>query len=256
MGGRGSKGRARRALTDAEIANEVDRDVRPANKPPSVEPEPPTRPAPEPVSGRLLDQPLSENGWGYDPNLPIAYHTDGPIGTAVDRMGADARMDVDGKPLGDVLGTVATDVVMGRRTPQEGLDAYKEIRDRLPEGSQARWQLDSAIQRVDAPAGPAPIVPDTVPAPLRDLAHELNTIPLVRKEPDKEMAPLIDLCQRFAAGVTGGRRVAREVEALHNGRHESLGDVGKFAIDRAVQRAAKALREMPRESLFLPQQGD
>lgn len=212
-------------------------------------PEPTAKPALAPVSGRLLDQPLSENGWGYNPKLPISYHDDGPIGSAVRGMGAEARMDVDGEPLGDVLGKVATDVIMGRRTPQEGLDEYKTIRDRLPEGSRARSRLDWAIRDVDAPTRPAPVVPDSTPEPLRRLVTELNAIPMVRKD-GKELDVLTSLLNDYDAGRIGGSRMIDQVRRLDDYRHESFGDSGKFTIYWAVRRATDELNEIGPRNLY------
>jgi hypothetical protein len=252
MGGRGSAGNSRRKPTDAEIANEVARDVRarlervPAEvEPAAPEPTetiPPVRPAAEPVSGQMSDQPLEPNGWDdMDFNAPVAYHEDGPIGYALSSMGTDRRMDVDGQPLANVLGRVATDVMKGQCTPQEGVDAYKAVRDRLPADGPARAELDRAISKIDAPAGLAPVVPDATPEPLRQLAAELHAIPLVRREPETELAPLLELCHRAASGMPGGL-VAQDLRRLANKRHESFGDSGKFAIDRAIQNATHALR--------------
>jgi hypothetical protein len=253
-------------LTTAAPKRQTATGKRPARKAPTAAPaggtavpEPVAPVAPPaalaPVSGHLLDKPLSENGWGYAPNLPVSYHDDGPIGTAVRYMGADARMDIDGEPLGDVLGKVATDVVMGRRTPQEGLDEYKTIRDRLPEGGRARYELDGAIQKIDAPTQPAPTVPDSAPEPLRRLVTELNAIPLVRKD-RKELDVLTELLSDYDAGRTGGSRMIREVRRLDDYRHESFGDSGKFTIHRAAMRAADELEQIGPRNLYRPKQED
>jgi hypothetical protein len=201
------------------------------------------------VSGQLSDKPLAENGWGgFDPDAPLNYHDDGPIGTAVRAMGADARMDVDGEPLANVLGTLATDVVMGRATPQQSLDQVKTLRDRLPADSVARAVVEQAIGRMDAPPSPAPRLPDATPEPIRRLADQLHAIPMVRSDPSKELGPLTQLCDEFAAGQITRRGLAREVENLVNRRHESLGDTGKFTIDRAVLGAVRELRDQPTDT--------
>jgi hypothetical protein len=211
-------------------------------------PPPVAPPPPAPVSGQMSDTPIAVNGWGEDPSLPVNYHDDGPIGTAIRYMGPDARMDVDGEPLATVLGKLATDVVLGRSTPQEGVDGVTALRDRLPADSAARAQLDSAIRAMDAPPSPAPRVPDIAPQPLRDLVTELHAIPMVRNDPSKELAPLTELCEQAAAGQVGRTRLIREVENLANRRHEAFGDSGKFTIDRAVHSAVAALRNTPPDS--------
>lgn len=208
--------------------------------------DPAPKPVPKsPVSGRMSDTPIAENGWGTPSNQDINYHTDGAIGTAIGHMGQDARMDVDGEPVANVLGRVATDVVIGRRTAQEGLNEYKAIRDRLPENSQARAELTYTISKMDAPDTPGPKVPDGTPEPVQQLVADLHAVPVVRNDPSREMSDLISLANEAAAGRIRGPRLAREVQNLGNRRHESEGDAGKFEIDRAVARAVTKLRQPP-----------
>jgi hypothetical protein len=240
MGGRGSKGRSR-----------VDRDApgQPPVEPPSVAPDIPT---PLPVSGEMSETPIAYNGWGEDPNAPLNYHSDGPIGTALQHMDQDAHMDVDGEPLANVVGRVATEVTVGGRTAQQGIDEIRTIRDRLPDNSRARSELDHAISRMDAPPSPVPAVPATAPEPLRVLVNELHTVPMVRNDPSTEMAPLVGILNDFNAGRIGGPRMVRAVQDLANKRHESLGDSGKFQIDRAVKAAVTALKQLPPDGLRSP----
>lgn len=207
----------------------------------------PARPAPPPVSGRMSDQPVTDNGWGDPAATDINYHDDGAIGTAVHAMGPDARMDVDGQPLANRVGRIATDIVTGRRTAQDGLREYKALRDRLPAGSQARDELDYAIRKIDGPESPAPEIPDGTPEPLRRLIHDLHAVPIVRKDPSREMRDAVRLAEDAAAGRIRGRRLADEVRNLGNRRHESQGDAGKFEIDHAIDAAAKQLRQPPPE---------
>lgn len=180
---------------------------------------------------------LSENGWGYNFSLPVAYHDDGPIGTAVKQMGADALRDFDGKPLGDVLGELATHVVVGRLTAADGLAEYKKVRDRLTEG-RARRALDWALADMEAPDTPAPELPATAPEPLHRLAAALHNIPLVRRDP-RELEDLIKLADH----PPGPMLVDKIRRTISNKRHESLSDSGKLEIDRAVQAAAEALEK-------------
>jgi hypothetical protein len=250
--GRPTKEALTRAIIEYTAGRRLDSEaISRAGNPPTeqVRPEPPR---PTPVSGALSDQPLAENGWGYNPSLPVHYHEDGPIGTAVRYMGRDARMDVDGQPLGNVLGRTATDVVTGRRSAQQALDEFKTIRDRLPAGSQARAQLDAAIRDMDAPASPTPTLPAATPTPLRQLMSDLHAIPLVRRDPGVEQAALRTIAEDFTAGKTGGLRMVDAVRRLANRRHESLGECGKFDIDRAVGKAVTALSNMDRKSLYPP----
>jgi hypothetical protein len=194
-----------------------------------------------PVTGERSDRPLTENQWGRTPSIAtsVNFHDDGEIGEAIKRMGADALMDVDGRPLGDVLGMLATDAVSGRSTSQEVLDKLKVLRERLPEGSAARRQLDMAIMSLDAPDTPVPDVPEGTPEPLRQLMEDLHAVPLVRRDPGPEEGELVDILAQVAAGRLSGRRLAAAVLRLRNRRHESV--EGKFDIDRAVDRAVAAL---------------
>lgn len=199
--------------------------------------------APTPVTGEPSTAPLMDNTWGGLPSdNAVHYHDDGPVGTAVKYMGPDAKMDVDGEPLANVVGRVATRVVRRESTAQEAVEDLKALRDRLPEGSRAKTCLSQAVRQMDGPDTPEPQVPDGTPEPLRDLVRRLHAVPLVRREPDKEMQPLLDICGRVAAG---DKRTAGllddEVARLRNKRHESLGDSGKFEIDDAVSQAVKEL---------------
>lgn len=195
------------------------------------------------VSGRLSNAPLEKNGWDdMDFTARLAYHSDGPIGSALSNMGREARMDVDGQPLANVLGRIATDVVKGRRTPQDGVNAYKAVRDRLPTTSRARAWLDDAVHQIDAPTGPAPAVPNGTPELLRRLVTQLHAIPLVRHDPATELTPLLEICGQAASGQLHGSRLTASLERLANRRHESFGDSGKFAIDDSILSSARTLR--------------
>ncbi|MEU4517408.1 hypothetical protein AB0F52_01675 [Amycolatopsis sp. NPDC024027] len=224
--------------------------VRPEPDPAAVaeKPEAPVeKPAPAgPVSGEMSEAPLLPNGWGGVPQPDtVHFHDDGQIGTAITYMGEDARMDVDGEPVANVLGRVATDVTLGRRTAAEGVEAYKEIRDRLPEGSAARQNLDFAISRIDAPPSPPPEVPAGAPAPLKALMDDLHSIPLLRRDPRETQKLQEILRENFDDDPYDGPihvgSMKRELHQLRRMRHESEGDAGKFAVDRAVDRAIKAL---------------
>ncbi|MCR3746663.1 hypothetical protein [Lentzea californiensis] len=203
-------------------------------------------PKPGPVAGVMSDKPLLDNTWGAPlDKSPVHYHDDGPIGTAVKYMGPDARMDVDGEPLANVVGRMATDVVRRKTTAQQGVNDLKELRDRLPEDSRAKQCLSTAIRNMDGPDTPVPQMPPGTPESLRELVGKLHAVPIVRQEPEREMQPLLKLCERAAAGDANYLDV--EVKRLRNKRHESLGDCGKFEIQDAVDDAVKALREEERK---------
>lgn len=199
-----------------------------------------------PVSGAMSSAPLIENDWGvFTKRDGINFHDDGQIGTAIKGMGPDAHMDVDGEPVANVLGRVATDLVTGRRSAADGVEAYKGIRDRLPEGSRARRSLDIALTRIDAPASTPPDVPAGTPEPLKALMRDLHSIPLLRRDPRETQKLQEILRENFDDVADDGPihvgRLATELHWLVGLRHESEGDAGKFDVDRAVDKALKAL---------------
>jgi hypothetical protein len=212
-----------------------------------------------PVSGAVSAKPISDNGWGSDPESRVHFHDDGPFGRAIRSMGPDARMDVDGEPLADVLGVLATEVVRGQRTAQAALSAVEKLRDRIPDETSARLALDRLVADESAPQAPVPAVPDGTPAYLVRLVADLHAVPMVRRDPSKELEPLLALVDDVTAGrAVEGRRFLRDLEGLTDKRHDSLGDVGKFEIDRAIATASQALRDQlaaPRPATA-PDQGD
>lgn len=181
----------------------------------------------------------TQNTWGGAPG-PVHYHPDGEIGQAVAGLGADGRLDVDGEPLADVLGKLATATVMGELSAQDQVARIRQLSDRMPAGSSARQRLEALAQRLDAPNLPAFSPPATAPKALRDLYTDLIAIPEVRRNPDRELEPLKALMGR-AAGGGGGRLLQHRVLQLRNKVHESR--EGKFDIDRAIEKAEKALKE-------------
>jgi hypothetical protein len=216
------------------------------------------RPALSALTGAESPKPTMPNAWGgADAGARVQFHDDGPYGRAIRSMGPDARMDVDGEPLVDVLGVLATEVVRGQRTAQDALDAVEQLRDRIPTGSRARDALDRLIATESAPSTPAPAVPDGTPAYLARLVADLHAVPMVRRDTDRELKPLLQLVDDVAAGrMVEGRRLLRDLENLTDKRHDSLGDVGKFEIDRAVQTATQALRDQLTARTAPPATGD
>lgn len=212
---------------------------------------------PAPIDGHSSNRDPIPNNWGRFGNSsdPVNFHNDGPLGYALKDMGPDARMDIDGQPLADVIGKAATDVVMGRDTAQGCLDRMRTLHDRLPAGSRAKRELADAISQMDAPMTPAPQLPDDAPQPLHQLAKVLHTVPMCRRDQDREIGPLLDIARRAATGETRGSRLTYEVMRLHNCRHESKGELGKFQIDRAVRATHDALdldRRIAAAALRLP----
>ncbi|GHE31457.1 hypothetical protein GCM10017673_37740 [Streptosporangium violaceochromogenes] len=230
---------------------ERDRDAPAGPEAPPVAAEPEAA-APAAQITQMSGKPLLANAWGTfaGADSPVNYHDEGAIGQAIRRMGDDAHLDVDGEPLANVLGRLATDAVVGRRTSQEVLDRVKELRSRLPEGSAGRRALDYAVTQMDAPDTPAPAVPEGAPEPLRRLMADLHAVPLVRRDPQETT----DLSGMLAGGVQGpSRRLVADVTRLRNRRHESA--EGKAEIDRAVTRAVEGLEELRSGSRKAPARG-
>jgi preprotein translocase subunit YajC len=208
---------------------------------------------------RTTERPRIRNTWGASQSTDeVSYHPDGEIGRVVDGIGGEAQLEIEGDSLANVLGRAATDVTLGRITPQQGMDRYRAIAEQLPEGSNARRRLDMAIENMDAPDTGPPTVPAGTPAPIRQLAEALHAIPLMRRHPDREVARLNQVMEDFAAGRTGGLQLINAVRAIGNVRHESESDAGKGQIDQAVTRAVRALEEMrrtDRASIMPPRTG-
>jgi hypothetical protein len=197
------------------------------------------------LTGERSQRELMPNGWGSGGAGPVGFHDDGPFGRTIRELGTDALLDVDGQPLGDVLGMLATEVVRGQRSIQQALDAVAILRERIPAQYAARGVLEHLVATENTPAADAmPEVPDGTPDYLAQLAADLYAVPMVRRGPGRELEPLLTLLDQLAVGqLIEGRRLQAELEQLGNRRHESLGDVGKFEIDRAVQTATNALSD-------------
>jgi hypothetical protein len=188
-------------------------------------------------------EPLEGNWWDGHPDSGVRFHPDGVIGWALREMGPARRWDVDGHALGNVLGWLATDVLMCRRTAQEGVERYKALRDRLPEG-RARTALSVAIEKIDAPKKEPPPLPPGTPGPVRRVVTALNAQPLVRREPEVELEPLVKLAQDYEAKRIGPARLSSEVRDLAGRRHEVYGDSGKSQIDFLLRAASEDLAAM------------
>uniref|UniRef100_UPI003F4979FE hypothetical protein n=1 Tax=Amycolatopsis sp. CA-082387 TaxID=3239918 RepID=UPI003F4979FE len=203
-----------------------------------------TTPKPKPVSGIASDKPLKGNGWGglSDPNQHY-FHDDGPLGTAMKYMGNEQQMSVDGEPLANVVGDIATDVARRRCSAQEGVDRVKALRDRLPDWSKARGELDNAIRQMDGPATSAPTLPAGTPEPLQTLTRKLHAVPIARQDPSQELDPVTSLAAEAVRDDLSGFELRDRLYEIRNRRHESFGDCGKFEIDDAIEEAMKDLRK-------------
>lgn len=219
-----------------------------------IEAAPPSKAAPTKIptskiqAGKYSNKPVIRNTWGGSAS-PVAYHQDGAIGQAVERMGADAALDVNGDRLDNVLGRIATDTVMGRTSQQEMIDKLRKLSSELPAGSVARQRLESAVEEMDTPQRSINI-PTGLPGPLTELARELEGIPLARNDKrgnvgSSELSRLEKILQEFKSGQLGGYQLIDAIERLHNVRHES--QEGKFELDRAIVKAKKLLDALHRD---------
>jgi hypothetical protein len=201
---------------------------------------------------------LRENGWGGMVRDGEHYfHPDGEIPSAMRAMGEDGKIDVEGERLDNRLGDIATLVVLGDITPQQGLDEYKKLRDRLPKGSRPYFALDSAIKQMDVPKRERPASYKGAPKPLQDLMDALLENPLARGNPaatrgrgkdhKSEVDKLDEIMQAWHKGELSQRRAQRLVQGeLFNKHHES--QEGKVPLDRVVVDALKDIEKMDKDA--------
>jgi hypothetical protein len=200
------------------------------------------------------------NNWGGGGG-PVHYHSDGPIGTSLDRMGPERGMEVDGDRLDNVVGRLATDSVMGRITTEEMLDRFRALRDRLPAGSRAFAGLTDMIQRTDAPAVAPPPLPDVAPAPVKRLMEEFSRNPIARgenmggRQGPSIMQRLKQVTEQIAERYQGRPQQylhwEDELRKLEQSFHESNGAEGRFELGRSIAKAIKdldALRDAERRA--------
>ena len=204
------------------------------------------------ISGAMSDKPIIENTWGDFGHGVIGFHDDGAIGTALRNMGQDRRMEVDGQPLANVLGHLATDVVRGRKSSNDMLNELKQLRDRLPAGSKARQAIEQAIKDMDTPMRKIDI-PAGTPEPLVTLAHQLEQIPLSRggvfgtASHESTLDALKRVIDAFHAGDGSALLDSVLRQEVFNNNHESR--EGKLEEDRVIREAIDKLstREMRRQ---------
>lgn len=241
-----------RAIVEPERPEEDDPDFADV---PDVAPDP----APA-LTGRVMSsRPLIENTWGGRMS-EIHFHDDGEIGQAIRRMGADARLEVEGDALANVLGRAATDLVNGRITAVQQVDRLKEIAAKLPEGN-GKVILGQAIRELDFPVHSLMPLPSETPPAMRPVLETLRAklaqIPLANRpvshrDGATEMDKINDLVSDFVGGrARGGMGFIDKVRQLAwNQRHES--QEGKFDIDRAVLAAVAELEQLIRDPAGRP----
>ena len=207
---------------------------------------PPPLPA-EPIrAGSVNTTPLTPNNWGGSgKDSPVHYHPDGEIGRAVDALGPDARLDVDGLPLAEYLNRLATDGARLEITAQDQVDRLRVLAGRLPDGPGKR-AVAMAANDLDAPQAPAPDVPEGTPEPLARLMADIWAVPMVRRDGAQapEIVGLNKAIARASRGRPSGARLAGMVGSdVLNRRHESK--EGKTEIDAAARRAMRDLEAPP-----------
>ncbi len=201
-----------------------------------------------PVSGQRSTKPVVDNRWGMTSASPgsVVFHPDGQVGQAIDDMGDDKYMDVDGEPLANVLGRIVTDEVGGRIRPDEEIRQLRAVHARLPEGSRAATSLGYALDELDTPTRPMPQLHDDTPEPLRVLTEKLVSNPLARRPHPNgrptELDQLLPVIQDFHEGRISPRRMLRGVETIRNQRHEL--NEGKSTLDRDVTEACDELKRL------------
>jgi hypothetical protein len=185
----------------------------------------------------------------------VEFHADGVIGQALEGMRDDRLMDVDGEPLSNVVGKLATRAVRGQISQQQLIDELKRLEQRLPRGS-ARVGVANMIRDLDAPQRAMPDLPEGTLAPLRTLVQDLLKIPIAREavnrpgfhrsREDSEVDKVLELLREFQEGRTGGLRFINEFQNLRTSLpHES--QEGRFEADRAIRKAVEALEALYKE---------
>lgn len=223
---------------------------------------PPSKATPEKVpsgkieAGKYSDKPPLKNNWGGGSG-EIHFHDDGLIGSVIKDIGQERRLAVGDDSLENVLGRIATDTVTGATTQQQMIDKLRALRSRLPDGV-AKRSLGVAIDDMDTPKRTVGI-PEGTPAPLRDLAKKLEGVPLARTdrtgvEGSSELTRLEGILQDFREGKVGGKGLVSAIQAMINGRHESV--EGKLELDRILTAAYRELdaisKDKDRKSILIP----
>jgi hypothetical protein len=228
----------------------------PPKKAPDAPQKAPDAPQKAPDAGpKMSTKPLLPNNWDRGGGGgEIDFHGDGDIGVALDALGDDKKLDVDGDALANVWGRLATRAVSGDITERQLIDETKKLRDKFPADSKPYKIINRAAESMDAPEMTAPSLPSQAPAPLKKLAQDLVKIPLARKDRPgdgpSELTMLQELIRDWMAGELSPLRFKTRLVALSNNRHESR--EGKFEVDRVIKEAIDAIGKMDRKDLLPP----
>lgn len=203
------------------------------------------------TAGKYSIKPQIANRWG-EGGGEIHYHTHGAVGRAVENMGNDRALDVDGDRLDNVLGRIATDTVTGATGQKEQLEQLKKLRDRLPEGSKARNELGTAINELAGKPTVALTIPKNTPAPLTELARQLGDIPLASGSRIREGSDLENLqkvINDWHAGELSPLGLETAIRRMWGFNHES--QEGRLQVDRAIVAAEAAIKELRTKKLLV-----
>ena len=161
-------------------------------------------------------------------------------------------MDVNGEPLSNVVGKLATRAVRGDISQDQLIEELKRLEQRLPEGSAARRGVAGMVRELDAPKRSVSL-PDGIPGPLRTLMDELLKIPVARgavdrpgfhrSQEDSEVDKLLKIAQDFQGGRLRGLRLIAGLRDIQlNLPHES--QEGRFQASRAISQAIRELEKL------------
>jgi hypothetical protein len=200
------------------------------------------------VAGNYSKKPKLENNWGGGAaEGKVQYHPDGFIGGAVQSLGPDAALEVDGDRLDNVLGKIATEAVQGDIDGDEQVAKLRALAARLPAG-RAKNAVTRTADSIDAPRRERPST-EGAPKPLADLMDELMKFPLARGGSQaqgsnrSEVTNLAEVLKEWREGrLSRGRLQMALHQRVFNQHHES--QEGKVGIDRAIAKAMAELEAM------------
>lgn len=173
------------------------------------------------------------------------WQPDGRMGTAMENLGNDRLVDIDGEPLINHVSRIRHQAITGAISAQEELDAYRGLRDRLPLNSRAHRAVTVAVSAIETPWVPLPQMPRGTPLPVRKLVRELHEIPLARSPHDGTLPSELDLitsaAEAFSRRETTAGDLLTAVYRLTDRRHPAF--EGSAAIRRAATAAYNELRK-------------
>lgn len=205
------------------------------------------RAVPKAPGGRTT-QPPKPHSWGTGGQRGDQhyYHPDGTIPRTMDRLGDEGQLDVGGgQSLHNAMGDIATDMVMGRITPDAGLSQLRDVARRLPETSSARGTVEALVRDLHVPMVAMPELPTDTPPQLRQLLDQIRTgFPIARATGrfgsstyQKSLVDKVaDFIREKASGNSSLVGIGQDLATLiHNHTHESQeGSMGLGALSRPL----------------------